>query len=732
MNVSMIGERSSRVQNKTTGRFTLPSQSGMEKETLQLAEKWGADTIRDSDGTVLPPEITELDFTILSTLCMIRADQEWNNAHRDQFQQKYLMSDPLTAESENLTVELMAGYSIDQFELDTIHDAKKYWEAIDRTTGEVVDAEQWSFCAESGTVTISGTVPWHVYTVSFLVYQIWETTSMYNYITNDWTGPHQSGIDPYQPEARKHLLGFLDKWIDEHPNTDIVRFTSVAYQFPMVHNDKGETRYMGWSGYRDCISVRALDDFEKKKGYRLRPEDLVDAGYYNATMRPPCPAFRDWIDFVNEFTTEIAAEWVRLVHSRGKKAIMFFCDHWIGIEPYGERFASIGFDGLVIPSINGNELRRIADTPCSITKEVRLYPYFFPVNLMNEPLFEGEGGDPVGESQRYWQWVRRAMLRKCVDRIGYGGYLELAVKFPEFLDAIEVVANEFRQISDASAQGAPYTLPGKVVILNAWGRLRGWMQLEDWPAGELMEAMSGLPIDIDFISFDELKGDGIPEGTSILINYGPLGSAWSGGAYWADPEVVTAVREFVANGGGFMGVGDPTAVEHQGRFLQLEDVMGVQRATSATECNKITPKGTRPAGHFITADVDGDLFLGSFEGKTFAAQPDVEVLAEHEGSVGLAAHTFGKGRSIYLAGIKSAPQNTRVLLRALYWVSNQEDAYGRWTTSNPNTECSAFIEAGVCAVTNNLAEPQKTTLLDGDGKPRELDLKPNELLWVDI
>ena len=35
------------------GGFTLPGEAGYEKLTLQLAEKWGADVIRDSDGTQL-------------------------------------------------------------------------------------------------------------------------------------------------------------------------------------------------------------------------------------------------------------------------------------------------------------------------------------------------------------------------------------------------------------------------------------------------------------------------------------------------------------------------------------------------------------------------------------------------------------------------------------------------------------------------------------------------------
>ena len=37
----------------TSGSFTLPGESGQEKLTLELAEKWGADVIRDSDGTKL-------------------------------------------------------------------------------------------------------------------------------------------------------------------------------------------------------------------------------------------------------------------------------------------------------------------------------------------------------------------------------------------------------------------------------------------------------------------------------------------------------------------------------------------------------------------------------------------------------------------------------------------------------------------------------------------------------
>lgn len=41
-----------------TGGFTLPGEAGYEDLTLELAKKWGADVIRDSDGTQLSEKIT--------------------------------------------------------------------------------------------------------------------------------------------------------------------------------------------------------------------------------------------------------------------------------------------------------------------------------------------------------------------------------------------------------------------------------------------------------------------------------------------------------------------------------------------------------------------------------------------------------------------------------------------------------------------------------------------------
>ena len=56
--------------------------------------------------------------------------------------------------------------------------------------------------------------------------------------------------------------------------------------------------------------------------------------------------------------------------------------------------------------------------------------------------------------------------RQPLDRIGYGGYLKLALKFPDFVDYIEEVCNEFRELYEHVHSAQPMCMPFKVTILN--------------------------------------------------------------------------------------------------------------------------------------------------------------------------------------------------------------------------------------------------------------------------
>ena len=138
-----------------------------------------------------------------------------------------------------------------------------------------------------------------------------------------------------------------------------------------------------------------------------------------------------------------------------KKPLMFLGDHWIGTEPFGKYFANIGLDAVVGSVGDGVTLRMISDIKGVKYTEGRLLPYFFP------DVFT-EGGDPIGEAQDNWLKARRAILRSPLDRIGYGGYLKLAAKWPHFIEQISKVVEEFRQIH-AHMQGTKaYTAPLKL------------------------------------------------------------------------------------------------------------------------------------------------------------------------------------------------------------------------------------------------------------------------------
>ncbi len=722
---------------KLTGFITLPAESGKEKQVMGLASLWGADAIRDSDGTTLSAEYLDLDCAIYSTICLVRADQEFANANRDQLAQKYLMSDPVTATSSKVSIDLLKGFFRRKYIIDTNHAPKQWWEVIDRTTGQVVDVSNWDFDSKTDTVSISNAQEYHVYTVNFLIYQIWDSVSMYNHLSNDWDIEPIKSVDPYLTKTRKHLMDFFDNWLADHPATDVVRLTTLAYNFTLDSDEVGKDRYRDWLGYTDCISPDILEDFAKEKGYKLRPEDIVDNGYYNATCRIPSQKYLDWMDFIQKFVVEWGAKLVEKCHAAGKKTAIFWGDHWIGTEPYSERYQEMKIDINVGACEDGVALRRLADAPGPQTKEIRLYPYFFP------DVF-APGGDPLSESMSNWVKIRRAMLRRYVDRIGYGGYPGLALQFPDFVEHVTDICDEFRAIKTNSNRTKPYTPEIKVYILNAWGKLRSWLNnitpdekfnsarpdVTTITGSNLLECLSGLPFDVEFISFADIEKNGIPEDATVIINDGAAETSWSGGHWWANEKVVTDVKKWIHNGGGFIGAVEPTAHEHNGRFFQLADVMGVQKETGQT-MGGLAVETSAVGDHFITDGLNGDFQAGLGKSFVYPSRPDTNILqADENGHVHLASNTFGQGRSIFISALPYSLANARLLHKILFWAGQKEDELLMSYSDNVNTDCAVYPETGYAAVINNVNEKQQTTFYDINGNMTKITLSPYELQWL--
>lgn len=716
---------------KNYGRLTLPTDLDVIDETIALKNSLGADAIRDCDGTEMPQELLDLDAKIYATYYTTRKDNDWANANPEEIQQEYLITDRYTAKDTSLTIPLMKGFHTEQLKPNFIDDPKEWWEVIDRTTGQIVSTDLWQYDEKEGTVTIT-TIPYHVYTVSFLAFLIWDPVHMYNFITNDWKdAPHQLTFDVRQPKTQVFVKEKLKKFCEDNPHVNVIRFTTFFHQFTLTFDDQKREKYVEWFGYSASVSPYILRQFEKWAGYKFRPEFIVDQGYHNSLFRVPSKEFKDFIEFQQREVCKLAKELVDIVHSYGKEAMMFLGDHWIGTEPYGPYFESIGLDAVVGSVGDGVTMRMISDIKGVKYTEGRLLPYFFP------DVFT-EGGDPIGEAHTNWLKARRAILRSPLDRIGYGGYLKLAIEWPGFIDTITHVVDEFRSIHDTTQGTSAYVSPFKVAILNCWGAKRRWMNnqvhhaiwhREIYSYVGIIECLSGMPIDIEFINFDDVKNGALDQ-CKVIINAGDEYTSWSGAENWIDEDVVTRIRRWVDQGGGFIGVGDPTAYQHQGQFFQLSDVLGVDKEVGFTlshdKYNEVNSQ------HFLLEDIDGNIDFGEGVNGIYAHGENYQILNQHHGYAQLVTNTYGAGRSIYFAGLPYSPQNCRLLLRAIYWAAGKEDEMKKYYVSNVNTEVAAFEKVGRIAVINNTTDSLSTDLFVHGEKVETLELQPMELRWVKI
>ena len=718
---------------QTKGRVTIPTDVDVVPETLQLLERWGADAIRDCDGTDYPEALKGVDAKVYSTYYTTRKDNAWAKANPDEVQQCYIMTGFYTATGGSLSIPLMQGISPELLQVNTRDDIGRWWEVVDRTTGQPLPVEAWRYDEASGCVIIDNPEPFHDYTVSFLAYLIWDPVHMYNAVTNDWKDfEHQITFDVRQPKTHKFTMERLRKFITEHPYVDVIRYTTFFHQFTLIFDELKREKYVDWYGYSASVSPYILEQFEREAGYKFRPEYIIDQGYYNNQYRVPSKQFQDFMAFQRREVAKLAKEMVDITHELGKEAMMFLGDHWIGTEPYMDEFKTIGLDAVVGSVGNGSTLRLISDIPGVTYTEGRFLPYFFPDTFH-------EGGDPVREAKENWVTARRAILRKPIDRIGYGGYLKLACDFPEFIQYVESVCDEFRELYENIKGTTPYCVK-TVAILNAWGKARSWgchmvhhalYQKQNYSYAGVVEALSGAPFDVKFISFDDVKADPkCLDGVDVLINVGDGDTAHTGGCWWEDPAISSAIKSFVYHGGGLIGVGEPTGHQYQGHYLQLAKVLGVEKETGFTLGYDKYNWEQHP-DHFILADCQGEMDFGEGKKNIYALE-GTQILVQKDKEVQMAVNAFGKGRAVYLSGLPYSFENSRVLYRAILWSTHDEEKLHLWFSTNYNVEVHAYVKNGKYCVVNNTYEPQSTTVYRGDGSSFQLDLDANEIRWYEI
>ena len=345
--------------------------------------------------------------------------------------------------------------------------------------------------------------------------------------------------------------------------------------------------------------------------------------------------------------------------------------------------------------------------------ELRLHPYLFPVGLGGAPTFM-PGGNPTRDAKLYWNHVRRALLRAPIDRIGLGGYLHLLEDFPDFVQYIADLTDEFRTVRDLHRAGKVYTMPLTVAVLHSWGNLRPWTlsgHFHETYMHDLIhinEALSGLPVQTEFLSFEDVKA-GKLDGVDVVINAGRAGTAWSGGDAWHDAKLVTALNAWVAQGGVLIGVNEPSAAPGHGDYFRMARALGVDEDTGARVCHGRWPVAADPVPGLIPEGAELPV-----REHLYLTDGDTRVLAEQDGCPAIATHAFGKGRGVYLAGFSYSPENARMLLNLMLWAKGLPlDA--AYLTTDPGTECAWFPDSRQLVVINNTDTPRTTAVHTPEG-----------------
>lgn len=717
--------------NLNKGLVTIPTDKDCVELTKKYIAYWGADAVRDCDGVELPSEVASFNTEVYKSYFIVREDHEYAHNHPEFIQNVALSSKRKVAFTSSLKIDLLEELFKESL-IPNEENYRKYYQVFDRTTGLLHDDYDY---LGNGIVRINNAIKYHEYSVNFFAKNIWDPVQIYNYHSNGWNVPKDIDLDPAYPEARKHMLSRFENWLKEHNEVSVIRFTTFFYNFLILYNDGLTQVAWDWHNYTMSASPKMFELFEKENGYSLTLEDIVTSGTMLSRFEIPSKRSRAYIDFVDKKCAEWAKQFVDLAHKYGKKAIMFDGDHRIGVEPYNPHFASIGLDGVVGAPHSQTYLRMISDMEGVGFKEARLNPYFFP----NECPSDEVGTNMV---RTFFNNQRRGMLRKNIDRIGFGGYLKIADSYPNFTKAIKDVCDEFRFIKSNTSDKGSLTL-ARVAILSYWGKRNAWMingqHVDDTNQDNegyqaLLEALAGQPVDVSWVSFDEVIDSDVISSFDVVITTGLVGSSFQGDYYWKNEKLITKIREYVSNGGGLIGIGDPSGYFYQGKYFQLSDIFGVEKEIGFTNFKRIKVEPLLDKTHFILKDINMDLIdFGSQRKNVYIKEGTPIVILDQGGykNVALAVNRYNKGRAVYLSSLMPTSYDAyRLIYKMIIWASNKEELEHRLYTLNPNIDIYYYEDTNTYIFLNNVDSIQESDYFDNKGNKLHISLSPLDIKVV--
>lgn len=189
------------------------------------------------------------------------------------------------------------------------------------------------------------------------------------------------------------------------------------------------------------------------------------------------------------------------------------------------------------------------------------------------------------------------------------------------------------------------------------------------------------------------------------------------GEHWNDHQCVDILTKWVYEGGTFIGINQPSAVEGYDSFFRMAHVLGVDEDTGA---RVVHGKWT-----YETRDEHGLLPEGARiapKHNIYLTDGSAAVVDETDGMITLSTHDFGKGKGIYLPSFVFSWENTRLLLNLIRFAGH-EFHDSKYITDNLLTECTYYPDSKILVVINNSDQVQTTTI-DTDYGKQTVELDP--------
>ena len=183
------------------GRITIPTDENCVEGTKKQPIYGAQMRCVISTARICLKTLQKSQIKCITPIFVVRGDNAWADKHTDELQSVLLMTGYCLATEETLTIDLLKGYSHDQLGVNE-ENPKKYWQVFDRTTGEEIFT--WNYVG-GGQVCVEYAKPYHEYTVNFFAKNLWDSTQMYNYITNNWNIEKHKVMDTRFPATTVNI-----------------------------------------------------------------------------------------------------------------------------------------------------------------------------------------------------------------------------------------------------------------------------------------------------------------------------------------------------------------------------------------------------------------------------------------------------------------------------------------------------------------------------------------------